>query len=439
MIWKRGSQKEIRIADEKLYFEDGNQCYYLWGKDGKPSILYHIKGDSTKYEDCLIYSVKANILPRPRDDFANCFLGLSKNNHLIRRDNLSGRLLNDIVLGKTYKFKYIDWQFRRKDIILRSAYSRKHGVDDKSILQAIIVMGIQPFRLKFMIELKKSVIGNDVTQANASENILTLRRKGGKVLMYSLTDLLDLNNRLCSCQLGQDCERKHGLIGCCINGIPITHDIRRLPPILFQVTSFAEVFFGGFPFHYITQTSKIGTFNVVDIASGQEFSETVHIRDTTHPDKCYFHSDNSGRIIYESAHAVHVYKFNTDDANTRRGPIRLQFCMTGNKRLKESEETSDVPSTSTRPRRSCAHCRFVYPQSASLFQKTVFCLNFDYKLQLLNILATNFESDKGFVIMYDSITGKMLREISLGQRLFEVSNLIFITCHISPNIFFCDF
>jgi hypothetical protein len=286
-------------------------------------------------------------------------------------------------------------------------------------------MNIQPFGLKFMIELKKSVIGRDVTMANASENILILGGSGGKVVLYSIPHLLEINNRLCTCQLGQDCEREHGPVGCCTNGIPLTHDIQKLPPVLFQVKCFnTELFFGGFPFHYIfTPIHKNGIFKVVDIASGKESAEMDLINDSIHPDKCYFHWDESGRIIYESAHAVHVYKFNIDDSNTKVGPIRLQFSMTGDRGLHEVDEHPPAPepiSTSNRPRRSCSQ-RVLSRESVSLFDKTVFVLDFEDELQLLSILATNFESEQGFVIMYDNITGKMLRRIPLGRRLFEVS------------------
>lgn len=430
MVWKKETTRPVMFEDKKLYFEDSSQCYYVWGKNGTPSILYSIENDVTRYEDCIVYAAKVSVVPQPRDDFANCFLGLTKTNHVVRRDNLTGRLLNDIIIGPEFRFSQLNWQVNGVDVILQSVYSQKNGVENKTVLQAMLLFSIQPFKLKCLFELKKSVVGKDFSMGNASENILILGGPGGRIVMYSLPDLIKMNRRLCECSLGQDCERSHGAIGCCSNGIPLTHDIQNMPPILFQLKCFdSELFFGGFPFHYIfTPIHKNGTFKIVDVASGHESAEIDLTNDTIHPDKCFFHYDESGRIIYESAHAVHVYTFRGDGRDSRPGPMKLQFTMTAGSGLLEIEETrsQEGPSAAKRPRRSCSR-RLSTRDSVSLFDRTVFVLDYENELELLSILATDFESDEGLVLMYDNITGKLLRKVSLDILLREVSFFFLIT------------
>lgn len=271
--------------------------------------------------------------------------------------------------------------------------------------------------------------------ANVSENIIILGGARGRVVMFSLIDLINLNKRLCDCGLGQDCDRKHGPVGACVDGLPLTHDIEILPPILFEIRCFnQELFFGGFPWHYIfVPIRRNGIFKVMGLESGDETAEIDLTNETIHPDKCFFHWDESGRIVYESAHAAHIYSLKFD-----RDPIiKLDFTLASGQeleipaspeKLSESTERNDSESFPRRNLRRASNLKKPY-YSVEAFERTVFVLDYENELELLSILATSFDSDQGMVLIYDNLTGKLLKQVDLGITLKEVRYCTCFSCY----------
>lgn len=129
--------------------------------------------------------------------------------------------------------------------------------------------------------------------------------------MYDFNGMIRDAARLCTCDLWEDCEREHGPVGGPF-GVPLNMQIHQRPQILFSVDCAEQiVFFGGYPWHYLFSPRK-GTFALNSVAD--DFSHKFDFANTTTvQDKCIFHSDDTGRLVYVSPHKVQFFQLKEEN------------------------------------------------------------------------------------------------------------------------------
>lgn len=88
--------------------------------------------------------------------------------------------------------------------------------------------------------------------------------------------------------------------------------MKQIPPVLFEVKCGEQILhYGGFPWHYVTSPpKKKGVFEVRHIETNEiaQNGKFDFPNDTTEEDSLVFHSDDSGRLIYQSANSIRFYK-----------------------------------------------------------------------------------------------------------------------------------
>ena len=124
LVWQADSRKPIFYEDRKIFFDNFSIAYGLWGGSGKPALQFRLPG-KTSFEEVVIQTTKINRLPVPAEQFAPLLAGLTRSNQLIRFNATTGKKLDTIHLGPTFKFHNFNWQVTGETLLLQSVYFKK--------------------------------------------------------------------------------------------------------------------------------------------------------------------------------------------------------------------------------------------------------------------------------------------------------------------------
>lgn len=83
-------------------------------------------------------------------------MALTSDNCLIRMNNLTGTVLDEIYLGpkEKHSFRHIKWETWPETILLQTKYSHEK---DNDVLQGLALFSVYPLKFHGLIEVKKSV------------------------------------------------------------------------------------------------------------------------------------------------------------------------------------------------------------------------------------------------------------------------------------------
>ena len=181
--------------------------------------------------------------------------------------------------------------------------------------------------------------GKEVNSANISEGLLIIgigTQKSAKIRIYSLREILTDKNRLFDATLDMKCDDLGGKVGQYPFGLPLNYKVRyfwffhqlfnfcinlkitkeTVPPVLFEVKcSEQNLHFGGYPWHYVTNPANTtGVFEVRNVSTNElAFNGRLDFpNSTTEADTLTFHSDNTGRLVYESGNYIRFYKLSSE-------------------------------------------------------------------------------------------------------------------------------
>lgn len=441
LVWYKESKSPIHYNDRKILFADCSEVYSLYGANGRPSLQYRLP-EKIGFEEVIVLTTKINRLPVPGHLFAPLFVGLTRGtNRLIRYNAHTGKKLNTIFLGKLFTFKHMSWQVTGETMLLQSPYSPAEGC-----LRALAFVAVNPFKFGAMIELTTDLVGTDAKTVNVGNDILWIGCPGKRLVrLYSMRDVLseDHADRLCCCDFGQSCTRAgappHGRVGGRKYGLPITHKIRTMPPVLFEIKTDdpSTVNFGGFPYHYLSKHPGKGEiFRLMDLMTDRLVQTFDREKTQCDTDKFLFHEDESGRIVLVRTDTIHVLKFRSVTkcevriSNSQTMPIKVeegdtydeaevetQFVLRPLPDVKSQTPVLTVkqenisPNRPSRPRRAVGSgvC------TADRAERPLLRMHYENEMEFLSILGIAEEDQSSSVCIFDNSDGSFVKRISVPK------------------------
>ncbi|RWR99047.1 DDB1- and CUL4-associated factor 17-like protein, partial [Dinothrombium tinctorium] len=385
------------------------------GIDYLPTQLYSLPLKGLKQVvDYLVFTSPIHKTPLPSSHFKPFFLALTKDNWLLRFDNITGELLQKIYLGNNYKFTELSWERVGERIVL--SCKKPH---------IFALFSILPLEFITMFEVKQELFGKFVS-VTLNNNLLKLVSGFGSnknLKLYNMWDILDDSNFECKCKIGKWCHllqigNSIGKVG--IDGLPLNICLKKKPSIVFDINSSEElVSFGGFPYHYILSPSKQkGAFEVRNIETHALVNAgSFDLENATIvPDNLSFIDDHTERLIYRSANETTFYKLLSDNGNSSL--IKLFSLSTNAIRscLKNEKERSRTKRTmfNGRSSRSCTRKTINYNENE--LERSILDDDFDIDVEIFSILADIPEQkENGKILMFDSKIGKLIKSFEVGK------------------------
>ncbi|CAD5123322.1 DgyrCDS11680 [Dimorphilus gyrociliatus] len=275
-VWSKSSSSKIHHENSRLYFSHYNQVYHWAGTERGPRRLYKLNLHGKK----IINIISSTSISR--DDYGISYpavMYVLTKKCLYEIDWHTGKVLRRVFLHKQFEFRDIQWNVNQKTIAIHSK--------------------------SFRWQSENQIIDN-IVDILVSFDLLLVMKSPSTILIYDFRDILKKGKRF-DAELGEFCPEFNGVVGSDEDGLPFNISCDDLPPPLFDVLSEKHSFeIGGFPYSYICMHEnhfKIETLRnrtlVIEIPTGKNFIED---------DKCNFHSDESGRIIFTNYHLVRCLK-----------------------------------------------------------------------------------------------------------------------------------
>lgn len=422
LIERFKTSNPVLYDERKLYLDNYKNVKLLYGggPTDKPIDLYKLSGDFSPIRDALVITYsQVPVCPVPREVYRPSFFALTYANHLIRLDSETGQILDDIYLGSTYIFTTLNWENHAKRLVLQTNNHRKNRKRDAAILQAVCLMEIFPLQFVALFELESAVVGENVRTANVSEGLLILGPQL-HVCIYDLSELINDENRICHCRLYETNDMcSHGPIGTFPTGLPVNYSVKSLPPPLLDVQCVGQsVQFGATPFHYIYQpTRHHDEIYIADLRDERVIaklpSESI-LPDST---QCFFHWDDTGRIVHQKDNAIDVYKLVNDE----------QLLTTDGKKLELQFTLKCEPSTKKSPKLTARQKAIAKSRLDVEDQSEIFKLDYENETEFLIILGVGDSNDCiGCIRIFDNWTGELIRHIDLDITLNDWAEYILI-------------
>ncbi|CAG2107004.1 unnamed protein product, partial [Medioppia subpectinata] len=171
--------------------------------------------------------------------------------------------------------------------------------------------------------------------------------------------------------------------------------------------------------HYVTNPSNSsGVFEVRNVATNElaENGRFVVRNNTTFADTLSFHTDDTGRLVYESGNYIKFYQIFGE-----KNPfsIRQQFEMKVRFNDKNGVNNGTEITRRVNARRE-AKKNICYAEKS---WRKILATHFENELDMYSILETNTQlgnqKNNGMITICDNNTGEILHEISLGLTLNE--------------------
>ncbi|XP_022237926.1 DDB1- and CUL4-associated factor 17-like isoform X2 [Limulus polyphemus] len=431
-IWEAHSKQPITCEDGKLYFDNYHTCLTLCGRNSLPSTLYKLKSRSKekRIEDCIVYSgplFKTLTEPKLQQAF---FLALTGDNWLECYSNQTGELLQQVYLGPTarYKFRHVDWETHGEQVVIQSVQNQsvtpttQPGIRPR-VLEAIAMFSVFPMEFKALVEIDREVFGKDCNHVNISEGLLIIgvgNSATGRVRLYNFVQVVK-EGLMFEAKLQQPCEAlEKALVGSYPAGIPLNCKLKAPPQLLFEVScADYTIHVGGHPFHFITTPPRHdGVFQVCSLASSV-LVENGYLNfptNSTEPDSVTFHPDDSGRIVYNSAHNIKIFDLkengqgitslnNSFELSMNNGKRRKQGLKLGTARLREAKKTFSSDFVM-----SC--------------EKSILSDDYENELDIYSLLGFDPEDESchGKINIHDNETGQLIKSVDLKMKMDELAD-----------------
>ncbi|GIZ02659.1 hypothetical protein CEXT_7381 [Caerostris extrusa] len=418
--WSKESPKPIVYDCGLLYFDNQRHCYNIFGSKGQPS-LTKLKDDSNskKIVDRISYSfpvikTECSCNRHPCICLSRYILYVTDDNWLIQRNPFTGVIYKKVYVkrsdGFNFNFKYIDWNVYAQEFVLTTKLNPFFEVTGKKdVVVNLAVFTIFPLQFKALLEIRRSVFGKTCRHVNVSDQLLILGMGSTRVHIYSFDATL-ANSTIYEFNLGDDYN--YGKVGMHPCGLPLNCIIHSAPPLLFNVESYGQsVNFGGFPYKCIYPCPR-NHFRFIIQQLREGATQSCYVQSNVwndEPNIVFFHPDNSNRIISKEATSVrcfHVVNF--------AGELKMKEIYSMGFPPNPIRNIDEFSSFGRR-------INTVENFNHLLTEKSIFALDYDEDLDIFAILGTRPGDDlyAGFIKIFDSMTGKEIKNIHLRECLCE--------------------
>ena len=327
-VWCKNTKYPVGFDSQHLFFDKFRTCYTSFGFDGKPDLLYKLSAceNSRKTESALVFES-----PVDQHSYLNCteskgckpcLIAVTADGWLIRHDLNTGDVLQKVYLSKHYRFKHILWESDLQRIVLKSV----HFSSQSRPLMFLSIFSVAPLEFIALMPIEKSIFGQDIVDAAASNGFLVVMHHSNRIRFYNLWEIME--NYSFSTKLGNTgrappSDNVHQetyssspdgsgndpfIVGEQPHGLPVNVSFTSKPAVLFEICSNKHVIsFGGYPWHYIScPQSCSSSFHVRSVKDLKLAKSGILEMDmlSVEPDQAFFHADNSGRILHIGAHEI---------------------------------------------------------------------------------------------------------------------------------------
>jgi len=338
-----------------------------------------------------------------------------KDNYLIIWDLKTGNISRKIFLSNSYKFTTMDMLDEDNLFVLEST---KKGRD--SFKTCIL---IQSNTLKLVAHLDYRMFGEKgVRNISISQGIIFRSKNNSVIEIFSLDDVLETQEKVCPCDLNEDCHLNHGLIGQKPVGIPVNYYSKEinLPPLF--VIKCEEHSFSPVPGLCIfTPPKEEHQFHVMHISNpevtlemGTEMVDQNGKNQRTIFDQCFFHPDGSGKIMFITNNTLSIVTVEGDENS-------LKATTLWNKCFKVEPQQSRVQGARTSNRVTA------FKGSFCTLPRCLLEMFHDSVLNLMIVHTVDPEDhSKSLLHLYDSDSLELIRT----DRLPTSKNYHPIACNI---------
>lgn len=170
------------------------------------------------------------------------------------------------------------------------------------------IFSVAPLEFQALIPVEKSIFGQDIDGAAASNGFLVVMHHSNRIRFYSMLEVI--KNYSFATKLGETIFSSEGssIVGEYPDGIPVNVSFTSKPVVLFEISSDQHVIsFGGYPWHCIScPQPNSSVFHVCSVRDLKLAKKGILEMDflSVEPDQAYFHADNSGRILHIGPHEI---------------------------------------------------------------------------------------------------------------------------------------
>lgn len=417
--WKRTSHRDISYDTGYLYFSNYTEYCALRCVNEKLPPLHPLGKTAAKkrVSDALSYTIPVykNIddickcSPQPCICLSQYILSVSEDNWLCQHLMKNGKLIKTYYInrfGHKFLFKYCNWDIYGERFILSSTLNPGANTGTAKKGDTVVNLAIfTAFPIEFfaLLEIKRSVFGENCTAVNTTEQLLIIGLGQSYVHIYNFDDFLK-GGSLTPYKLGDRYE--YGTVGSYPTGLPLNFTYKSAPPLLFKVMSFGQTInFGGYPYHYINfNPYRCSTYSVINLEANDLQSIVGHLSPSIFNDpvvRVTFHPDHSNRLIFKHDTAIDLYKLSFENGESR---ISKQFSM----------GSSVVPPVQPKKSLFGRVIKFRNYNPDFVNECFVYCSDYSSDLNLFAILCKHPTDEKAFVKMYDNVTGELIRTLELS-------------------------
>jgi hypothetical protein len=409
--------------DRRFHLDNHEKCYFMDGLRSNPRLLYQLPHAPAKEKISTMMQYFMHVKPGccSEEETSVISLGLRDDGYLLVMNADTGVILRSICLSSTVKYRHLAWADYLYSVQVKSVLHpqlpqglrfQRDPANPAACTELLrfIIFDVHPIRLRASFKIDQRVFGYDVKDASIDGDILLLYLSNKKLCrIYNLKQLLK-NSTICSPQLGDKIEDK--LVGRSPMGIPLTVDIKEIPPVLLEVASSSQngVSFGGCPFHYIHSSVKNSSLftlrSIVNSAMVWEFSSSDL---TLNSDLVEFHFDDYQRMFQIVGGTLKCYHMSVN--NKGETSVDLCYVIDFNDAVSEEQTPANVPVV-TRSGRTVK--KLVNYDSFTSQQCLIHEVDYENELDLVYAVVTNGGSPSStFLVFFDDWTGNILKTFPL--------------------------
>lgn len=442
-VWRNNTKHPVGFDSQHLFFDKFRTCYTTFGSEGKPELLYKLDACDTskKIESALVFESPVDqhsyLNCTKYQGYKPCLLAVTADGWLVRHDLKTGDVLQKVYLSKNYRFKHLLWESDLQRVVLKSV----HVLSQSRPLMFLSIFSMAPLEFQALVPVEKSIFGQDIVDAAASNGFLVIMHHSNRIKFYSMLEVIE--NYSFVTKLGQSIKSSEGssIVGSYPDGLPVNVSFSSKPVVLFEISSNQHVIsFGGYPWHYIScpqpYSSAFHVCSVRDLKLAKRGILEMNIL-SVEPDQAYFHADNSGRILHIGSHEIRCLKLCQTEPMTPEFELRHCFVLD----LKKEESASEGPKFTSSGREIKARTDQVFNNPGF---ETILDVDYEDELDVLVVLSANASSDTpcGVIGLYDNQTGLLIQETTVSNWVEDADHSIMMekdtVVHIIKDYQFCS-
>ncbi|KAI0217866.1 hypothetical protein LSAT2_030327 [Lamellibrachia satsuma] len=247
-VWEKHSSQPITYEGGQLYFSNYTKCYTCFGPGGVPCQLYSpstcsfgpggvpcqlyslaVHPTIEKIEDCVICYGSLEKIPVEHRGYRPSLLAL-KNTWLMRYDQETGEMLEQVYLSPSLKFKHLAWDTSMEYVVACTVQMdvRRQPQQEDRTLMVLAVFSVFPLGFVAMLEISTHVFGRDICSCMMSDGLLLIMHHNSFIRFYSFEHILK-QGKLHSASLYRHCEELGGVVGTPPMGAPCQCHPHSLP------------------------------------------------------------------------------------------------------------------------------------------------------------------------------------------------------------------